>query len=222
MDKSRIQYEPAVEFVSEFDRIFYQTVSHNLGFLIEDGFLKEVFEKNPSKTVEKAQLMIDRFSPAADPKNFTAQAQVTNIQTTTLSLIFSIALSVSSKSWENFKAHFFLKFGDVGDDIEDEFDDSSEDRQFEQDAAEFIRKSKELRLQTPKPVVETPPILPDVEMTLVDQPVTPETSQKKDKQKARVTDDKQAKNQSTTADPDAKTSAKNPKKDKKSSIPDRI
>ncbi|EXX50410.1 hypothetical protein RirG_271110 [Rhizophagus irregularis DAOM 197198w] len=37
---------------------------------------------------------------------------------------------------------------------------------------------------TPKPVHVTPPILPDVEMTPVDQTVTPETSQKKDKQNA--------------------------------------
>ena len=71
-----------------------------------------------------------------------------------------------------------------------------------------------LGLQTPNPVVETPPILPDVEMTPVDQTVTPETSRKKDKQKARVTDDKQVKNQSTTAKPDAQTSAKNSQKEK--------
>ncbi|PKY37067.1 hypothetical protein RhiirB3_461234 [Rhizophagus irregularis] len=54
-------------------------------------------------------------------------------------------------------------------------------------------------------------------MTPADQTVTPETSQKKDKQKACVTDEKQVKNQSITAKPDAKTSAKNSQKDKKSS-----
>ncbi|PKK57359.1 hypothetical protein RhiirC2_798170 [Rhizophagus irregularis] len=53
----------------------------------------------------------------------------------------------------------------------------------------------ELGVQTPNPVLETPPILPDVEMTLADQT---------------------SKNQSTTAKPDAKTSAKNSQKDKKS------
>ncbi|PKK57682.1 hypothetical protein RhiirC2_797599 [Rhizophagus irregularis] len=67
-----------------------------------------------------------------------------------------------------------------------------------------------------------PPILPDVEMTPADQTVTSETSRKKDKQKARVTVDKQptskVKNQSTMAKPDAKTSAKNFQKDKK--LPD--
>jgi hypothetical protein len=61
MDKSRIQYERAVEFVSQFDEVYYQTVSYNLGLLIEDGFLKEVFSKNPSKPVDKAQLLINRF-----------------------------------------------------------------------------------------------------------------------------------------------------------------
>ncbi|PKY33879.1 hypothetical protein RhiirB3_453150 [Rhizophagus irregularis] len=44
---------------------------------------------------------------------------------------------------------------------------------------------------TPKSVLEMPPILPDVEMTPVDQTVIPENSRKKDKQKAHVTDDKQ-------------------------------
>ncbi|CAB4439610.1 unnamed protein product [Rhizophagus irregularis] len=75
-------------------------------------------------------------------------------------------------------------------------------------------------LKPPNPVIVTPPILPDMEITPVDQTVIPETSQKKDKQKARVTDDKHVKNQSTTAKPDAKTSAKNSQKDKKSSEPE--
>ncbi|PKC57902.1 hypothetical protein RhiirA1_401043 [Rhizophagus irregularis] len=45
----------------------------------------------------------------------------------------------------------------------------------------------------------------------------PKTSQKKDKQKVHVTDDKQVKNQSTMANPDAKTLVKN---SKKASIPE--
>jgi hypothetical protein len=57
-------------------------------------------------------------------------------------------------------------------------------------------------------------------MTSVNQTVIPENSQKKDKQKARVTVDKQVKNQSTMANPGAKTLAKNPKKNKKSSEPE--
>ncbi|EXX58021.1 hypothetical protein RirG_201770 [Rhizophagus irregularis DAOM 197198w] len=43
---------------------------------------------------------------------------------------------------------------------------------------------------------------------------------KKDKQKARITDDKQVANQSTKAIPDVKTSAKNFHKGKKSSEPE--
>ncbi|EXX63459.1 hypothetical protein RirG_152170 [Rhizophagus irregularis DAOM 197198w] len=42
-------------------------------------------------------------------------------------------------------------------------------------------------------------------MTPVDQTVTPETFWKKDKQKARVTDDKQVIYQSYTAKPEAQT-----------------
>ncbi|PKC58145.1 hypothetical protein RhiirA1_541243 [Rhizophagus irregularis] len=176
---SRIErYEEAVNFVSNFNDIFYQTISHNLGSHIEDGFLKDLFNKNSSKTVDKAQLLIERFGKTANPANFTAQAQATNIQPTTFSLIFSIALHVSSKSWENFMAYFFLKFGNLGDDVSDDMDSTSED---DPAAVEFHRQLDELRKKLSNPVVDTPPILPDVEMTPVDQSVTPKNSQKKDK-----------------------------------------
>ncbi|CAB4417208.1 unnamed protein product [Rhizophagus irregularis] len=219
MDKSRIQFEPAVEFISRFEEVFFQTAAYNLGTFIEDGFLKDLFQKNPSKTVDKAQLLIERFGETANPVNFSAQSQATNIQPTTLGLIHSIALYVSSKSWENFQAHFFLKFGDMGDDVSDDYGDSSED-DLVTDAEVARRLSKEFRLQTPpKPVVVTPPILPDVDMIVDDHSVTPETSQKKDKQKARVTVDKQIKHQSTTAKPDAKMPAKNSQKEKNKPAP---
>ncbi|EXX64460.1 hypothetical protein GLOIN_2v1871772 [Rhizophagus irregularis DAOM 181602=DAOM 197198] len=61
--------------------------------------------------------------------------------------------------------------------------------------------------------------MPDLVMTPVDQTVIPENSRKKDKQKARITADKQTTNQSTKAKPDVKTSAKNSHKGKKSSEP---
>ncbi|PKY57995.1 hypothetical protein RhiirA4_479506 [Rhizophagus irregularis] len=219
MDKSRIQFEPAVEFISRFEEVFFQTAAYNLGTFIEDGFLKDLFQKNPSKTVDKAQLLIERFGETANPVNFSAQSQATNIQPTTLALIHSIALYVSSKSWENFQAHFFLKFGDMGDDVSDDYGDSSED-DLVTDAEVARRLSKEFRLQTPpKPVVVTPPILPDVDMIVDDHSVTPETSQKKDKQKARVTVDKQIKHQSTTAKPDAKTPVNNSQKEKNKPLP---
>ncbi|CAB4429761.1 unnamed protein product [Rhizophagus irregularis] len=73
---------------------------------------------------------------------------------------------------------------------------------------------------TPNPVLESPLILPDVEMTPVDQTVTPKTSRKKDKQKARITDDKQVKNQSITANPGAQTSVKKPRRGKNLSVPE--
>ncbi|PKB95080.1 hypothetical protein RhiirA5_437417, partial [Rhizophagus irregularis] len=46
------------------------------------------------------------------------------------------------------------------------------------------------------------PSMPDVVMTPVDQTVIPENFWKKDKQKARITADKQITNQSTKAKPD--------------------
>ncbi|EXX62616.1 hypothetical protein RirG_160120 [Rhizophagus irregularis DAOM 197198w] len=74
---------------------------------------------------------------------------------------------------------------------DDGLDESSEDEP-DKDEDNII-----LGLQIPNPVDEMPPILPDVEMTPVDQTVIPKNSWKKDKQKARVTQDKQVKNQST-------------------------
>ncbi|CAB4410475.1 unnamed protein product [Rhizophagus irregularis] len=59
--------------------------------------------------------------------------------------------------------------------------------------------------------------LEGIPLSFVDQTVIPENSQKKDKQTARITVDKQVKHQSTTAKPDAKTSAKNSHKGKKTS-----
>ncbi|GBC21256.2 hypothetical protein GLOIN_2v1773465 [Rhizophagus irregularis DAOM 181602=DAOM 197198] len=50
-----------------------------------------------------------------------------------------------------------------------------------------------------------PPILPNMNMTPVDQTVTPETFRKKDKQKARVAGDKQVIHQSFTANSEAQT-----------------
>ncbi|PKK61455.1 hypothetical protein RhiirC2_791787 [Rhizophagus irregularis] len=107
-----------------------------------------------------------------------------------------------------------MEFGDMGDEVDPDFFDESDE---ERNEAELGSRLNELRLQIPNPVLETPPILPDVEMTPADHTVTPKNSQKKNKQKARVIDDKQVKHQSTTANPDAKTSAKNSHKEKKSS-----
>ncbi|PKK50938.1 hypothetical protein RhiirC2_803332 [Rhizophagus irregularis] len=80
-----------------------------------------------------------------------------------------------------------MEFGDMGDEVDPDFYDESEDD--ERNEAELGSRLSELGVQSPNP---------------------------KDKQKARVTVDKQVKNQSTMAKPDAKTSAKNFQKDKKS------
>ena len=83
MEKSRTQFKPTIEFVSEYDVFFFNTLTQNLGSFVEDGFLKTLFDKTPSKPVDKAQLLIDRFGEAANPANFTTQAQTSNIQPTT-------------------------------------------------------------------------------------------------------------------------------------------
>ncbi|PKC76163.1 hypothetical protein RhiirA1_447923 [Rhizophagus irregularis] len=101
MNKSRIQYEPTVEFVSEYNFIFYQTIIHHLSSFVEDGFLKNLFEKNLSVAKDKTQLLIEKFGEAANPMNFTSQAKATNIQPTTLSL-----------TWENFATMKVLQMMD--------------------------------------------------------------------------------------------------------------
>ncbi|PKY45718.1 hypothetical protein RhiirA4_460370, partial [Rhizophagus irregularis] len=126
--------------------------------------------------MDKAQLLTERFGDAANPANFTEQAQATNIQPTTLSLLFSIALYVSSRSWETFATKYYMTFGDMGDVAYDEnvtddgLNESSEDGLDEDEIHQIIDdKLSKSELQTPNPVNETPQVLPDVEMTPVDQ-----------------------------------------------------
>ncbi|RGB36288.1 hypothetical protein C1646_758250, partial [Rhizophagus diaphanus] len=95
------------------------------------------------------------FSESADPKNFTSQAQATNIQPTTLSLIFSIALYVLFSSWDTFKHHFYATFGDMGDDdTDDEVDEPSED---EIDTGDSDQMIDDLGKQTPNTAYDMPP-----------------------------------------------------------------
>ncbi|GBC42728.2 hypothetical protein RIR_jg21219.t1 [Rhizophagus irregularis DAOM 181602=DAOM 197198] len=51
----------------------------------------------------------------------------------------------------------------------------------EPDVTEFNHKVNKLRSRASKTVANTPPKLPNIEMTPVDQPVIPENSRKKDK-----------------------------------------
>ncbi|GBC39636.2 hypothetical protein GLOIN_2v1773465 [Rhizophagus irregularis DAOM 181602=DAOM 197198] len=84
-------------------------------------------------------------------------------------------LYASFRSWNNFATRAYIRFGDMGD---SESECPSTDDEF---GSTFLSIPK----TTPKPVHVTPPILPDVKMTPVDQTVTPETSWKKDKQRAK-------------------------------------
>ncbi|PKB97628.1 hypothetical protein RhiirA5_432777, partial [Rhizophagus irregularis] len=169
--------------------------------------VKDLFEKNPSVPKDKAQILIERFGETANPANFSSQAQATNIQPTTLLLIFSIALYAASKSWDNFSTQFYLNFGDTGDDDDDEDDNSQDTDDYLMDASPFLEQDVDDLIRQgfqkpPNPVPIKLPSMPDIVMTPVDQTVIPENSRKKDKQKARVTDDKQVANQSTKAKPD--------------------
>ncbi|GBC19107.2 hypothetical protein GLOIN_2v1791351 [Rhizophagus irregularis DAOM 181602=DAOM 197198] len=225
MDKSRTPNEEALDFVSKFNEIYFQTFTHNLSSFVTDGFLKDLFEKNPSVPKDKAQILIERFGETANPANFTSQAQATNIQPTTLSLIFSIALYAASRSWDNFSTQFFCNFGDMGGDDDDDDDNSQDTDDYLMDASPFLEQDVDDLIRQgfqkpPNPVPIKLPSMPDIVMTPVDQTVIPENSRKKDKQKARVTDDKQVANQSTKAKPDVKTSAQNSQKGKKSSEPE--
>ncbi|PKK59381.1 hypothetical protein RhiirC2_794911 [Rhizophagus irregularis] len=103
--------------------------------------------------MDKAQLLIEKFGDAANPANFTSQAQATNIKPTTLSLIFSIALYISFRSWETLRPNNGL--------------DRSSENEPDEDEDDLI-----LGLQSPNPVVDTSPILPDVKITPADQTFT--------------------------------------------------
>ncbi|GET54756.1 hypothetical protein RhiirA5_433549 [Rhizophagus irregularis] len=67
----RILTKSALEFVSEFSVVYFHTITLHIGLFIENGFLKNLFEKNPSVAKDKAQLLIEMFGDAVNPKNFT-------------------------------------------------------------------------------------------------------------------------------------------------------
>ncbi|CAB4422548.1 unnamed protein product [Rhizophagus irregularis] len=92
------------------------------------------------------------FGESANLNNFAQQVAVTNIQPTTLLLIFSIALYASSRSWDFFAIRAYTRFGDIGD---SESECPSAEDEF---GSTYISMPK----TTPKPVLATPPILPDV------------------------------------------------------------
>uniref|UniRef100_U9U7Q2 Uncharacterized protein n=1 Tax=Rhizophagus irregularis (strain DAOM 181602 / DAOM 197198 / MUCL 43194) TaxID=747089 RepID=U9U7Q2_RHIID len=138
-DTSRIQYKEAVDFVSKFNDIFYQSLSFHLSSFIEDCFFKDLFNKNLSKAVNKAQLLIEN----------------------NICLIQNLG---------KFRCPVFYMTDD-------------ESLADEPDVTEFNHKVNKLRSRASKTVANTPPKLPDIVMTPVDQTVIPENSRKKDKQK---------------------------------------
>ncbi|GET61549.1 hypothetical protein GLOIN_2v1846618 [Rhizophagus irregularis DAOM 181602=DAOM 197198] len=91
MDKSQTRNEKALDFVSKFNEIYFQTFTYNLSSFVTDGFLKDLFEKNPSVPKDKARILIERF-----------------------------ALYAAFKSWDNFSTQFYCNFGDTGDDDDDD------------------------------------------------------------------------------------------------------
>ncbi|PKC00938.1 hypothetical protein RhiirA5_427493 [Rhizophagus irregularis] len=97
--------------------ILSYSASHDtsLGQFVENGFLKTLFDKNPQQLMDKAQLLVDMFGESANPNNFTLQVAATNIQPSNFSLIFSIALYASSRSWDYFATRAYTRFGDMGD-----------------------------------------------------------------------------------------------------------
>ncbi|EXX56043.1 hypothetical protein GLOIN_2v1791351 [Rhizophagus irregularis DAOM 181602=DAOM 197198] len=82
MDKSRTN-EEALDFISKFNEQYFHTVTYHLSSFVQDGFLKDLFEKNLSVSKDKVQILIERFGDSANPANFTSQAQATNIQPNT-------------------------------------------------------------------------------------------------------------------------------------------
>ncbi|PKY59973.1 hypothetical protein RhiirA4_483166 [Rhizophagus irregularis] len=150
-DLSRInpnRPEGFLRFISENRDHFLFESSAYLSALIETGFLKKMYDKSP-QAMDKAQLLVDTFGDCADPKNFSEQSKATNISPNTLSLIFSIAVSVASRSWDNFATCAYQVYGDMGDDTESE-GSSDNDELFTPTRSSYTKT-------TPNPVLETPP-----------------------------------------------------------------
>ncbi|EXX74952.1 hypothetical protein GLOIN_2v1820645 [Rhizophagus irregularis DAOM 181602=DAOM 197198] len=110
-----ISVDNFLEFVSAEGDTFLSYTTFQLGQFVENGFLKTLFDKNLQQPVDKAQLLVDMFGESANLNNFAQQAAATNIQPTTLSLLFSIALYALSRSWDNFATCAYTRFGDMGD-----------------------------------------------------------------------------------------------------------
>ncbi|EXX69561.1 hypothetical protein GLOIN_2v1820645 [Rhizophagus irregularis DAOM 181602=DAOM 197198] len=90
--------EDFLKFISVEGESFLSYTTFQLGQFVENGFLKTLFDKNPQQSIDKAQLLVDMFGESANMNNFAQQAAAMNIQPSTLSLIFSIALYASSRS----------------------------------------------------------------------------------------------------------------------------
>ncbi|CAB4417213.1 unnamed protein product [Rhizophagus irregularis] len=150
--------EDFLQFISYNEAVHLQEVTTLLGSFVENGFLKRLFDKGP-QAMDKVQLLVDTFGKCANLNNFMEQAKVTNIQPTTLSLLFTIAVYVSSRSWDSFATRAYHLYGDMGDDTESECP-SVDDELF------AFTSSSNVKI-TPNPVLETPSILPDVEMNLL-------------------------------------------------------
>ncbi|PKC50388.1 hypothetical protein RhiirA1_486492, partial [Rhizophagus irregularis] len=116
---------------------------------------------------DKARILIERFGETANPANFTSQAQATNIQPTTLLLIFSIALYAASRSWDNFSAQFYCNFGDTGDDDDDNDDESQNTEDYLMDESPLPMLAEDDLIcqgfqNPPNPVPIKLPSMPDI------------------------------------------------------------
>ncbi|GBC41887.2 hypothetical protein GLOIN_2v1820645 [Rhizophagus irregularis DAOM 181602=DAOM 197198] len=107
--------EDFLKFISAEEELFLSYTTFQLGQFVENGFLKTLFDKNPQQLMDKVQLLVDMFGESANPNNFTLQVAATNIQPSNFSLIFSIALYASSRSWDYFATRAYTRFGDMGD-----------------------------------------------------------------------------------------------------------
>ncbi|RGB31059.1 hypothetical protein C1646_764522 [Rhizophagus diaphanus] len=172
--------------------IFFQAVCNNLKTFVTDGLLQTMFSKSSDSTLDKATFLVSTFGEDADPKQYLELSKAMNIQPMTLSLIMSIATHSTAVGWDEYKKALYKhEHGvDTYSDLEDS-DDCTED-----DDTDIIIESTPLT-PTPNPVPILQQELPDIVMTPVDPPVTPEISRKEEiNNSTRVPMDKQVTNQS--------------------------
>ncbi|RGB23754.1 hypothetical protein C1646_774045 [Rhizophagus diaphanus] len=157
---------------------YFTYVRKSLQNFVTNGFLQQMFSKASDNLVDKAKLLVNTFGKAANPNYFQAQADMTNIQPKTLSLIFSIATHAASEGWYAYKTSLMIQESEVL--AQTLADESDSDNDTEADDVNIIIEDIPATpiTSTPNPVSNTSTKLPDLAKSPVDPAVASEIIRK--------------------------------------------